>query len=162
MLPFKSVPLTRLFLPLALPNWSVNGVCYQHTKTCLLVQSADLNPFYCRGPSTPLLLNTAELAGRELAQARPPRGIHCSSAHLTCLLLTCSSPPSNTAVLAQPTHSPPLLQGTASASGAGLPAGRQSVPAAPQAPRATSVSVKTAAFSKKEDFLKGRSRRAKR
>lgn len=45
---FKLVPLALLLTPLAL-TWSVNGVCYQHTKTCLLVQGADLHPFHCRG-----------------------------------------------------------------------------------------------------------------
>lgn len=76
-LPFKLVPLMLLFLLLALANRSVNGVCYQHTKTCLV----RVHLFTARGWSPPLLLNTAELAGRELAQAWPPRGLCRCSAH---------------------------------------------------------------------------------
>lgn len=47
---FNLVPVTLLLLPLAPANQFVSGICYQHSKTYLLVQGADLHPFHCQGP----------------------------------------------------------------------------------------------------------------
>lgn len=73
---FKLVPLTLLLMPLAL-TWSVNGVCYQHTKIACLYRVQTCTCFTARDMSPPFLLHTSEMAGRELAQAWPPCNLCC-------------------------------------------------------------------------------------